>query len=121
MQVRTLFIIVGGLFLLTSCQSQPCERLPQRFESYDLAINLVKSSTFSLKDKANTTGSSWIKYATYFSCDGTTGYLIYKPVNGSEYIHSKVPVNIWEGFKNANSKGEYYNSRIKGRYRLELN
>ncbi|MBK7560886.1 MAG: KTSC domain-containing protein [Chitinophagaceae bacterium] len=31
-----------------------------------------------------------------------------------------MPVDLWKGFKNASSKGSYYDHNIKGRYRLPL-
>ncbi|MFN6115154.1 MAG: KTSC domain-containing protein [Flavobacteriales bacterium] len=32
-----------------------------------------------------------------------------------------VPLNVWQGFKEASSFGTYYNANIKRRYRLGLN
>jgi len=41
-------------------------------------------------------------------------------MKGKEYIWEGVPLNIWEGFKEADSFGKYYHKHIKGRYILEL-
>ena len=106
---------------MLSCNSQDCNKLPAIYTSYSQGIELVKSSSFKVKETANTSNSSWITSAKYYSCDGNTGYLIYTTNKDYEYIHQGVPVNIWEGFKNASSKGSYYNSNIKNRYRLKLN
>lgn len=109
------------LILVSACNAPKCNQLPVSFETYAEAISLIKSSSFSLNETANTSGSSWIKSAQYFSCDDATGYFIYRTNDGKEYIHNEVPADIWDGFKNANSKGAYYDSHIKGRYRLKLN
>ena len=114
--------IVLILFILASIASeaQDCSKLPESFTSYSQAIQLVKNCTFQLKDVANTSNSSWITSARYYSCDGRSGYFIYTTNRGYEYIHKGVPTYVWEGFKNAPSKGSYYDHNIKGRYRLPL-
>ncbi len=53
-----------------------CNKLPNTFKSYSQAITLVKSSKFKINESANTSKSTWVKSATYYSCDGKTGYLI---------------------------------------------
>jgi hypothetical protein len=109
-----LLISIGG-------KAQDCKKLPQAFSSYAQAMSLVKSSTFQIKESANTSGSSWMTSAKYYSCDGSKGYLIYTTNRNYEYIHQGVPKYIWEGFKSASSKGSYYDHNIKGKYKLPLN
>jgi hypothetical protein len=106
--------------IVISCSSQNCNQLPSSFSSYTQAIRQVKSASFQLKDVANTSSSSWITSAKYYSCDGETGYFIYTTNRGYEYIHQGVPLSMWKVFKNASSKGEYYNDYIKGNYQLEV-
>ena len=118
MKIISLFLILIFSF---ACNSQNCNQLPTSFSSYSSAISKVKSSTFKIKETANTSSSSWITSAKYYSCDGQAGYFIYTTNSGYEYIHKGVPVYVWEGFKNASSKGSYYDANIKGRYRLPLN
>ena len=101
-----------------SCKSQDCKDLSTSFDSYTDAKDAIQDATFILTDRLPSGKSSWIMAANYYSCDGKTGYLIYSTDKGREYIHEKVPVNIWKGFKNAASSGSYYNANIKGRYRL---
>ena len=108
-------------FYFISCNGQPCSQLPKSFKSYSQAISLIQKSSFIVKESANTSSSSWISSAKYYSCDGTTGYFILKTDSGREYIHYGIPVNVWDEFKNADSKGSYYDKNIKGRYRLQLN
>ena len=106
--------------LLLSCHSQDCTKLPERFASYQQAINLVEKSVFKIKETANTIGSSWLTSAKFYSCDGITGYIIYTTNKDYEYIHYGVPAYIWDGFKAATSKGTYYNANIKNRYPVNL-
>jgi len=120
--ITVLRIILGiiGIFLLSNFSySQNCKTLPIEFDSYEQAIRLVKSSTFKIEESLNTSKSSWIRGASYFSCDRKTGFLIFK-TDDREYIHQNVPIDIWNGFKNASSFGSYYNRYIKGRYQLSL-
>ena len=88
----------------------------ERFSSYDEAKNYVKSHYSS--ESLDTSSSSFIKSAVYFPT-GEVGFLILGMQN-KEYIFSMVPLRIWEGFKDANSKGQYFNQFLKGRFILEL-
>jgi len=108
------------LFLSACSQKANCGHLPQTFSSYQEAIKQIKSATFKIKEEANTVKSSWIRGASYFSCDGKTGYFLFK-TEGKEYIHTGVPFDIWQGFKRAESFGSFYNKNIKHKYILLLN
>lgn len=99
-------------------QAQDCKQLPKSFSSYAEAIRAVKSSTFAITESANTSNSSWMTSADYYSCDGKIGYFIYTTNRGYEYIHKGVPLSVWNGFKAASSKGSYYNQHIKDRYQF---
>jgi hypothetical protein len=118
--MKRLIPILLLLVEIISCQAQDCGKLPEHFTSYSQAIQLVKSRTFKINETANVSNSSWIKFVNYYSCDGNTGYLIYTTNRGYEYIHAGVPLYVWKGFKNASSKGSYYDGKIKGRYQLQM-
>ncbi len=118
--MKRLLLVILLLEILTSCKSQDCRNLPDRFSSYSQAVSLVKRSSFKIEETANTSNSSWITSAKYYSCDGSTGYFIYTTNKGAEYIHKAVPISVWKGFKTATSKGLYYNTNIKNRYQLKL-
>ena len=90
------------------------------FENYADAIAAVRATSFHYSDKMPTPESSWIAGAEYYSCDGKTGFFILVLDEGREYIHANVPREVWENFKHAASKGEYYNGVLKGRYRLVI-
>jgi hypothetical protein len=111
--IITFFLVIGN-----SAYSQSCKQLPVKFYSYSQAIQEIKNATFKYTDKLPYGKSSWILSASYYSCYGSTGYLIYTTDKGREYIHEKVPTRVWREFKNASSSGSYYVQNIKGRYRL---
>ena len=98
---------------------QDCNKLPASYTSYVQASQLIKSSTFKMHESVNTSKSSWVRGADYYSCDGQEGYLIIK-ADDRDYIHQNVPIDTWNGFKKASSFGSYYNNFIKGNYRLTL-
>ena len=96
-----------------------CNTIPESFTSYEEAKNFVTSNTFSYSDEVNTSKSSWIRGAAFYSCDRKTGFFVLK-TDKQEYIHQHVPVEVWEDFKTAASFGTYYNARIKKKYTLKL-
>jgi hypothetical protein len=112
-----LFILFQTITLSTIAQS--CKNIPAHFNSYEQAIFWVKNATFEFKDDVNTSKSSWIRSASYYSCDGKVGFFIYS-TDKQEYIHAGVPVEIWMEFKNADSFGSYYDHNIRKRYSLNL-
>jgi len=107
---KLLFLL---LVIFISCTGQDCKDLPTDFESYKQITELVKKSSFKIKEQTDTSMSSWIASAHYYSCDGKSGYLIIKTKKGKEYIHFNISYQMWKGFKNAESKGSYYNKVIK--------
>jgi len=80
----------------------------------------VESTSFLVTESANIARSSWIRGASYYSCDNLIGFLILK-TDKQEYIYKGVPVEVWNDFKEASSMGSYYNKKIKGQYILHLN
>ena len=107
--------------LFTACsQKTNCELLPKQFSNYQEAAKKIKSASFKINEEANTSKSSWINSASYFSCDGNTGYFIFV-AKGKEYIHIGVPYSVWSVFKSAESFGSFYNKNIKHKYHLYLN
>jgi len=118
MKKITLLLLL--LITITSCSSQDCKELPSSYNSYKDALTEIKSSDFKLEDSVNTSKSSVIESAQYFSCDGNNGYLIIE-IRNTEYIYQNVPISVWRNFKNANSYGRFYNSTIKDNYKLIVN
>jgi len=98
---------------------QDCNKIPSSFRSYEQAVQIVKSSTFKIRESVNTSKSSWIRAASFYSCDSQKGFMIIR-TDDREYIHQNVPIEVWRGFKNASSFGSYYSNNIRGKYRLLL-
>lgn len=110
---------ISALFISISCQAQDCHQLPTSFTSYQQAEKMVKAADFKIYDSVNTSKSSWIRGAEFYSCDGRTGFFIFK-TDSKAYIYKDLPIEVWQGFKNAASFGSYYNSFIKGKWRMVI-
>lgn len=108
------------IIIICSCSGTDCDQLPKSYSSYNDAEKIIKKADFKIEEKVNTSKSSWVRGAQYYSCDGITGFFILK-TNNENYLHSGLPVKIWEGFKNSKSFGRYYNEKIKNRYFFNLN
>lgn len=114
--MNKLLIITFLLFTL-SCKGQDCETLPLTYTSYSEAVKKITSATFNFTDSVNTSSSSWIRNADFYSCDGKQGYLIMK-TSKKNYIFKNVPAQVWSSFKGATSFGKFYNKNIRGKYKL---
>lgn len=110
--------IVLLLFTLVSC-GQNCKDLPNSYKSYEEAKTIVLGTNFKFTDNCDVSESSFITSADYYSCDGLAGYFIVG-MNGKKYIFQNMPYEVWDGFKNAESKGKFYNREIRGRYLLKI-
>lgn len=128
---KTFLLVLTTMILITvSCRDAPnnsqeansrtetnksCSELPAQFQSYEEAESRITSVSFQFQDEVNTSKSSWIRGASYSSCNGQTGYFMLL-TDKKNYIFQGMPVSIWEGFKGADSFGEYYNAYIRDRY-----
>lgn len=112
-------LFIGVLVSFTSCKNQSCESFPVNFNSNKEALNKIKSTDFKLEDSVNTSRSSVIESAHYFSCDGSSGYLLIV-IRNKEYIYQNVPISVWKQFKKADSFGSFYNTYIRGKYHLKV-
>jgi hypothetical protein len=104
---------------LTAFGQTDCNKLQANFSSYREAVSKIRSAKFNLTDNVNTARSSWVRGASFYSCDKKFGYFIIE-TDERNYIYKNLPISLWIGFKNANSFGSYYNRNIKNRYKLYL-
>jgi hypothetical protein len=118
--MKTIIYLFFLQAIFFNSAGQDCNQMPSHFPSYDAATSFVKNAHFKFKDEVNTSKSSWIRSASFYSCDGRTGYFI-SGTDKQEYIHAGMPIKIWKEFKNADSFGSYYNKNIKHRYQFYLN
>lgn len=114
---QTIFFVL--LLLLYACNGVDCDQLPKQFTSYEEAIQKIKTANFKVDETINTSKSSWIRSASFFSCNGISGFFIIG-TDKKEYIYLDIPYDIWQGFKNAESFGSYYNHNIKHKYNFKL-
>ncbi|MDQ6845948.1 MAG: KTSC domain-containing protein, partial [Bacteroidota bacterium] len=96
-----------------------CAQLVDDFISYEDAVNQIRNNDFKISESVNTSKSSWVRGAHFYSCDGVLGYFIIQ-LDNREYIHANMPIGIWQQFTNANSFGSFYDRNIKGRYQLHI-
>jgi hypothetical protein len=97
-----------------------CEELPSSFSSYEEALRKITNANFRYQDNISITSSSWIRSASYYSCDGNTGFFIIK-TDKQFYIHRDLPISVWKSFKSSTSFGSYYSHNIKSEYQLLIN
>ena len=114
-----LFSIVLSLFLFICSSNISCEQLPKQFTTYDEAVKQIQSTNFKIKETVNTAKSSWIKGASFYSCDGNWGYFILV-TDKREYLYSAMLYRIWLEFKSAESFGRFYDEKIKHTYIFSL-
>lgn len=114
-------IIFYALTCITfnACGQVDCNKLQQNFKSYQEAKSKISNTKFTITETVNTSRSSWVRGASFYSCDKKYGYFIIQ-TNKGNYIYKNLPINIWYGFKNAGSFGSYYDRNIKKRYQLYL-
>ena len=68
-------------------------------------------------EKVRTPYSTFIDYITYYE---DCGHLIIC-MNGKDYVFANVSEATWNDFKDAESKGEFYNSTFKGETKYHVN
>jgi len=110
----------SSLLFLGACSGTDCDQLPKKYSSYTEAVKTIKSAHFKMEESINTSKSSWVRGAEYYSCDGATGFFILK-TDKQDYLYSGVPSETWQGFKTAESFGSYYDHNIKHKYFFNLN
>ena len=117
--MRKLFFYFLCIVALNACVQTDCNKLKQKFSSYNEAISIIKSTNFTFTDNVNTSRSSWVRGASFYSCNKQLGYFIIK-TDERNYIHKDLPISVWYNFKKTSSYGSYYNRYIKNRYQLYL-
>lgn len=104
----------------TNNEIYDCEKLPSLFSSYESALDKIHNANYRYSEEISIINSSWLKGASYFSCDGSLGFFIIK-TDKQYYIHQNLHINIWNEFKNSSSYGRYYQKYIKNNYKMIVN
>ncbi len=113
------YLIVLVFLLFISC-GENCNELPNSFSNYEQAREMVLTSNYQIKERADVSDSPWITSVEYLSCDGLNGFFVIK-IKDKTYIHQNMPYDVWQNFTEAESKGSFYSKKIRGRYQLKLN
>ena len=103
--MKKLFSIICFVVIAGCGYSQSCKDLPASFSSYSQAIQKVKAATFQIMETTNTSGSSWITSAKYYSCDGETGYFIYTTIKVMSIFTRECLLMFGKDLKTQNLKG----------------
>ena len=115
--LRFLLSVCSLLFCIscTADAQQSCEQLEDKYVDADRMVSLLGQTSFSFSEQFDTSQSSWIKAASFYSCDGAKGYFVLR-TSKKVYLYKDVPKDLWSRFKQADSLGSFYNRQIKGRY-----
>lgn len=111
---------VESLYEKSQSPKYNCDDLETNFSTYDEAKVAIENTKFRIEETIDTSESSWIRGASYYSCDGNTGFFVLI-TDSQDYLYMDMPINVWNGFKNAESFGSYYNQNIKNKYAFQLN
>lgn len=115
--MKKLIIYLSFFLLLFSCKKEIPQ--PKQFQNYEQVSAYLNDVKFSIDETTDTSESEWITSAHYQSKDGKTGFLTLG-MRGKPYHFQNVPVEVWEDFKNAESKGSFYHQKIKGNYLIKI-
>ncbi len=113
----SIFILSVFLSSGSGCGQQENQCLiPNSFTSYEQAEDLLfEREDLIISEFKSTPNSSFVRDISFFSCDALQGALLIG-LNDELYFYSSVPTQVWHDFKNASSKGSFYNKNIKGVY-----
>jgi hypothetical protein len=119
--MKYLILFINLFVLITVAQSQTCKKLPSNFNSYEEAVTKVRNATFKIEEEKNFDSDCWIIKASYYSCVGNSGYMIYiTREQRKTYIHKNLPLWVWKEFINSSNPGSYYTRNIRGNYQLKI-
>ena len=114
---KMLFFLI--LISFISCSSQSCDDIPSTFTTYKEVKSMIDETDFSFEDSVDTSKSSWIRNAKFYSCNNKTGYFVLT-TDRKKYVFVNMPVSLWKRFKHAESFGKFYNRYIRNKYHLYL-
>ncbi len=119
MKIIIRIVLIATLFFTNYCNAQSCEKIEEKFRNHSVAVKLIKTAKFKFTEDCDTSKSSWIKGLKFKSCDLKVGYVFLK-TKKSTYIYANIPISLWNKWKNAKSFGRFYQTRIKGRYKIKI-
>lgn len=119
--MKKMLLLIIGITALVACKSKTdCAELTGTYTTFEEARKDITKANYPIKKIQSTPESSWIKRIEFYSCNEKEGYLIIYTTRAEEYIHSHVPMTVWNEFSTSKSKGSYYNSNLINRYPFSL-
>ncbi len=112
--MRTLFYIIMFLLLGQSLcfAQQDCQVLKVVFKTEAEAIVQVEKSKFIYLDSLSGQFTDTLSDAKFYSCNKVSGFLILN-VKGKKIIHGAIATRLWNNFKIAKSRDDFYNTYIR--------
>ena len=118
-KLLSTFVLLLTILSISCSHTTNCKQLTNTFSTYDEALLQIESAHFEVSESANTSKSSWIKNAFYYSCDGKKGYFVLE-TRKKQYLYSNLPYTVWKQFENSESFGKFYHEEIKHKYLFQL-
>lgn len=81
-----------------------------------VSIEQIEEATFRLVEQLKISRYHTPAAATYYSCDGLTGYLVVLNAKGIKTVYHEVPTAIWKRFNTHVDPVGYYRDSIATRY-----
>ena len=94
-------------------ENTDCHLLKPPFESQEKGIESIESATFRFEQQMNISRYKIPNAAHFYSCDGTTGFLIVNESAEVKKLYIKVTKDIWDEFVASNDPIGFYQNKIK--------
>jgi len=106
------------LLCFVGCGGNGITEEPKSFPSFDTASVWYSDHAITEQMTPSSTAIAWAGYCGNSNRKVLLIAFTSKP--SKRYVYEGVPGEVWAAFKAADSKGKFYNSTIKGRYRFGL-
>lgn len=95
----------------TNCDSLELGDLP-----VEEVITILENASFRFDQEFRISRVSGVRAAHYYSCNGTTGYLIIT-IGQEKKVFLEVPKSHWNAFRTTSDPDSYYEKNIKSAFR----
>lgn len=103
--VVTIFLLAGQVYSQEKKYNYPVTPEKTNCDSIMISgmdtvrvISLINNSSFRIEQSFRLTRKNGLQKASYYSCDGLTGYLVFKYKN-KEYYREGINIHDWENLK----------------------
>lgn len=95
----------------TNCDSLELERLP-----FETVVSTLENTSFRFDQGFRISRVSGVRAAHYYSCNGTTGYLLLT-IGQEKRVFIDVPKSLWDEFITASDLDGFYEKNIQSEFR----